>query len=134
MNQEKKKRKYYRKCSICGESWEHKYNIDISQVPKIAIAGQDKVNVNQIRIETLDLLLDKLKECNSSMDSRIIPVSRIEAVQTYCNNSTTLECITFIKGNCEADGCRVMTGTTVVLEPGEMLEGNIELAIMARPK
>lgn len=68
------------------------------------------------------------------MEERRYSVSRIEGKQTYCNNSGTLECITFIKGKCQLEGCCVTTGTTVVLEPGEVIEGDIELAIMARPK
>lgn len=61
-------------------------------------------------------------------------IKRLINETAYINTSTTLECITFIQGNCNADDIMVGTGMTVVLEPGEEIRGEIELAMMARPK
>lgn len=68
------------------------------------------------------------------MEERRYTVSRIIDRKSYRNESDTLECVTMIKGSCTAEGSTVGTGTTVVLEPGEVLEGNLKLAVMARPK
>lgn len=69
-----------------------------------------------------------------AIEERRYIVKKLVNQKVYKNESTTLECITFIKGTCIADGCQATTGTTIVLEPGEFIEGELELAVMARPK
>ncbi len=57
-----------------------------------------------------------------------------KVLQGYRNASATLECITVLDETADEiiDGSRVRFGTTIVLEPGEILESNIKLAMMAR--
>lgn len=42
----------------------------------------------------------------------------------YKNTSNTLECLTVIKGNFELEGFKIQTGTTIVLEPDEVIKLN----------
>lgn len=68
------------------------------------------------------------------IEERRYMLKKIEYAAVYRNESATLECITMIKGVCDAENLKVTTGMTVVLEPGEQIEGNIQLAMAARPK
>ena len=52
----------------------------------------------------------------------------------YCNESRTLQCLTIIEGSCTAEGQKALTGTTIVLLPGEKIEGDFRLALVAEPK
>lgn len=68
------------------------------------------------------------------MEERRYIIRKIENRDNYSNDSSTLECVTLISGELDVEGIRVDMGTTVVLEPGESITGNIGLAVMARPK
>lgn len=52
----------------------------------------------------------------------------------YRNESETLECLTILdeEANEIIEGASVRFGTTIVLEPDEILESNVKLAMMAR--
>ena len=69
-----------------------------------------------------------------AVEERRYTIKKIQGEKSYENRSNTLECVTIIKGECKVDDFRGSTGNTIVLEPGECLMGNLELAIMARPK
>ena len=51
----------------------------------------------------------------------------------YRNESDTLQCFTVIFGKGFAEGLDITTGTTVVLEPGDRIEGSFDLAMVAEP-
>ncbi len=79
----------------------------------------------------------KSKACRmgeNCQDERRYLLKKLKDVQEYINESSTLECVTLLRGSCKADGISVTIGTTIVLEPGERLEGEFKLAMMARPK
>lgn len=59
---------------------------------------------------------------------------KLERVAEYQNESPTLECVTLLEGDCEQEHIKIAIGTTIVLEPGERIEGNLALAMVARPK
>lgn len=61
-------------------------------------------------------------------------LKKLENVREYINESQTLECVTLLEGSCQEEGIFVTAGTTIVLEPGERVEGDLKLAMMARPK
>lgn len=61
-------------------------------------------------------------------------LQKLEMLTEYKNTSDTLQCVTFIRGEALLEDCQVTVGTTVVLEPGESIRGNIELAMVAQPK
>ncbi|WP_051656754.1 type I phosphomannose isomerase catalytic subunit [Butyrivibrio sp. AE3004] len=71
---------------------------------------------------------------DSPIEERRYVVQRIIYANEYTNVSKTLECITMIEGKCIIENISFTTGTTVVLEPGETLVGDIRHAVMARPK
>ena len=71
---------------------------------------------------------------NDKQEERRYILQKLENVTEYKNISNTLQCVTFIKGECLVEDCHVTVGTTVVLEPKEVLQGDIELAMVAQPK
>ncbi len=71
---------------------------------------------------------------NKPIEERRYVVQKLQSICEYTNNSPTLECVTIIEGECVEEGIPFTTGTTVVLEPGETVHGNIIHAVMARPK
>lgn len=71
---------------------------------------------------------------NAPKEERRYVIQKYENISDYINTSTTLECLTVIKGTCVADGVQASVGTTIVLEPGEKINGNFRLLMMARPK
>lgn len=88
--------------------------------------------------KALKALKPNLRSCpfalgDSAVEERMYTVRRMTG-QKYVNQSSTLECFTMIDGHIIADGMKVTGGTTVVLEPGECVEGEIGLAVIARPK
>ncbi|MBR3622845.1 MAG: class I mannose-6-phosphate isomerase [Selenomonadaceae bacterium] len=68
------------------------------------------------------------------IEERRYIIKKLTAKKSYVNESGTLECITVIEGEFEAESIKGTTGTTVVLEPGESLAGDLNFAIVARPK
>lgn len=68
------------------------------------------------------------------LEERRYILRKLEDVSGYENESHTLECVTLLKGGYEAEGQDVRAGTTAVLMPGERIEGNLVLAMVARPK
>lgn len=57
----------------------------------------------------------------------------INNIDTYTNESTTLECFTLVNGTLNADGIAVAPGTTIVLWPGETLNcGQVQLAFVSK--
>lgn len=75
-----------------------------------------------------------IKLGNQPKEERRYTIQKFDNISEYTNNSLTLECLTIIKGNCMAEGIPTTVGTTIVLEPGEKVEGNFELIMVARPK
>lgn len=69
-----------------------------------------------------------------TMEERRYAVEILENVTDYRNVSDTLECITLLKGKLLLDDIEVSVGTSIILEPGEDIGEEIEVAIMARPK
>lgn len=69
-----------------------------------------------------------------TVEERRYAVLLLQDVRGYQNRSDTVECITLLKGEMVLDGVHIATGTCIVLEPGELMEETIGLAIMARPK
>lgn len=67
-------------------------------------------------------------------EERRYALRKLERETGYRNGSPALECVTILKGSCEAEQVRATVGTTIVLEPGERIEGDMELAMVARPK
>lgn len=67
-------------------------------------------------------------------EERRYQLMKLEHRQEYSNESTALECVTLLRGGCEAEQIKVTVGMTIVLEPGEKIEGKLELAMVARPK
>lgn len=61
-------------------------------------------------------------------------LKKLDNAQDYINKSSTLECVTLLNGNCKVEGFLATVGTTIVLEPGEKIEGELRLAMVARPK
>lgn len=90
--------------------------------------------------KALQVIDPELKSVAKKMESeafeeRRYSIQKYENLTQYTNNSTTLECITFIEGECLIeDGVIARTGNTVVLEPGETLSGEMMMIIVARPK
>lgn len=60
-------------------------------------------------------------------------VTRLVHGGLYRNASPTMECLTFLSGTAELDGCRVQAGITVVLEPGESTDCRSCEVMAARP-
>lgn len=71
------------------------------------------------------------EECR---EERRYLLRKLENMSEYVNESLTLECVTLLEGSYEAEGQTVTVGTTVVLMPGEKIEGRLVLAMVARPK
>lgn len=67
-------------------------------------------------------------------EERRYVLRKLEDIPEYVNESPALECVTLLKGSYEAEGQTVTIGTTVVLMPGERIEGRLALAMVARPK
>jgi len=55
-------------------------------------------------------------------------------IDHYTNNSDTLECLTMLDVDTMLENILIKTGTTIVLEPGDMINIPIKSAMMARPK
>lgn len=68
------------------------------------------------------------------VEERRYALKKLEYADKYINESHTLECITMLKGSFNAEQVEVGIGMTAVLEPGDLVEGNLELAMVARPK
>ena len=65
---------------------------------------------------------------------RLYTTGLLKNIHNYQNKSATLECITVLDESADEiiDGSQVRFGTTVVLEPGEKIQSNIKIAMMAR--
>ncbi len=100
----------------------------------------DKGNPRELHIEkAMKALKTDLKSKaevlgKEKKEERRYILQKLEDALEYKNTSNTLQCVTFIKGECLAEDCQVTVGTTVVLEPGEVLQGDIQLAMVAQPK
>ena len=64
---------------------------------------------------------------------RLYTTKLVENETKYENTSNTLECLTIIQGESELEGFFIKPGTTIVLEPGEILNLNKSTFIVARP-
>jgi len=71
---------------------------------------------------------------DGEQEERRYVLRKLEDVPSYKNESATVECVTLLRGSCTAEGVAAGVGTTIVLEPGEKIQGDLRLAIMARPK
>lgn len=67
-------------------------------------------------------------------EERRYTIQKMEDISSYTNHSNTLECLTVLKGGSSQYESDISVGTTVVLEPGETVEGEFEQVMMARPK
>ena len=54
-------------------------------------------------------------------------------ISEYKNKSNTLECLTILNGESTIENIKVQTGTTIVLEPEEIIQLNKSTFITARP-
>lgn len=71
----------------------------------------------------------------SEIAERMYSTRLIEKLDSYENQSTTLECLTIIDESADEnlDGVRVTFGMTIVLEPEEKIQTSIGRTILARP-
>ena len=85
-----------------------------------------------------------LKSIDVSLKSKAVPyvgekIERLYStqlfknVETYTNNSNTLECLTVTEGESVLDGFIIQKGVTIVLEPGETVNLNPSDFIIAKP-
>lgn len=70
------------------------------------------------------------------IEERMYFTQKYDYLSNYTNESSTLECITLLAGETyiEQEDMTIITGQTIILEPGETLCAEVESAIMARPK
>lgn len=71
---------------------------------------------------------------NDYIEERRYITQLYENIDSYTNNSKTLECLTMIDAAFMLEGVAVKIGTTIILEPGESVSALMKKAIMARPK
>ncbi len=85
-----------------------------------------------------------LESINVNLKSKAIPfigekIERLYSTQlfknidVYTNNSKTLECLTVIEGESFVEGQKIQRGTTIILEPDEIVKLNYSDFVIARP-
>lgn len=101
----------------------------------------EKGNTRELQIEKALQCVDiKLKAKISQYDKNKNEITEekyttkcLKEESVYINGSDTLECLTLLDGQISYDGHLVSKGMSLILEPGERLEGQkIKLAIVAR--
>lgn len=82
----------------------------------------------------VDLKSKVRRYANDYIEERRYITQLHENINSYSNNSQTLECLTMLDADFVLEAVTVKTGTTIILEPGEMINVHIKKAMMARPK
>lgn len=68
------------------------------------------------------------------IEERSYRLLKLADVSRYQNTSHMIQCITMIQGECVSGDMLCTAGQSAILEPGEVIGGRIDLAIVAEPK
>lgn len=68
------------------------------------------------------------------IEERSYRLLKLADERRYQNTSNMIQCITMIQGECTSEGILCTAGQSAILDPGEVISGQIDLAIVAEPK
>lgn len=96
-------------------------------------------NKRELHIEkALKAINPKLKSTtkrynDSEIKERLYTTQLYKDKEKYQNISDTLECLTILNGESKIEDCQIQMGTTIILEPQEVIQLNPSTFIISRP-